>query len=283
MLDFGIEAERNGFDSVFTSDHFQPWKHTDGHAPNSLVWLGALGQRTERVLLGTSVLTPTFRYHPAVVAQAMATLACLNPGRVILGAGTGESMNEAPILSGEWPEFKDRYARLREALALIKRLWSEDFVTFEGSYYRTHNATIYDRPSERVKLYVAAGGPQMAKYAGRVGDGLIATSGKGMDLYADKLLPALKEGAEAAGRDPSTVEKMIEMKVSFDHDRDRAMADTRKWAALALTGEEKVGVEDPREMERLAAGGADQAHRRVEIARRVEARAGLDHRRLEGR
>ncbi|HEX8918529.1 MAG TPA: glucose-6-phosphate dehydrogenase (coenzyme-F420) [Chloroflexota bacterium] len=262
LLDFSVQAERHGFDSVFTSDHFQPWRHTNGHAPNSLVWLGALGQRTERVLLGTSVLTPTFRYNPAVVAQAMATLACLDPGRVILGVGTGESMNEVPIHTEPWPEFKERYARLREAIALMKQLWSQDFVTFEGMYYRTHNATIYDRPSEPVKLFVAAGGPQMAKYAGRVADGMIATSGKGMDLYAEKLLPALTEGAEGAGRDPDSIEKMIEMKVSFDTDRNRAMRDTREWAALALPSESKVGVEDPREMERLAAGVADQAHRR---------------------
>ncbi|HXG40477.1 MAG TPA: LLM class flavin-dependent oxidoreductase, partial [Candidatus Limnocylindrales bacterium] len=94
LLDFAIEAERTGFDSVFVSDHFQPWRHTDGHAPNAIAWLAAVGQRTERVLLGTSVLTPTFRYNPAVVAQAFATLACLTPGRVVLGVGTGESMNE---------------------------------------------------------------------------------------------------------------------------------------------------------------------------------------------
>jgi len=252
LLDFGVEAERSGFDSVFTSDHFQPWRHTNGHAPNSLVWLGALSQRTERVLLGTSVLTPTFRYNPAIVAQAMATLACLAPDRVILGVGTGESMNEVPVLNEEWPEFKERYARLREAITLMKQLWSEDFVTFEGTYYRTHNATIYDRPSDPTKLYVAAGGPQMAKYAGRVGAGMIATSGKGMDLYADKLLPSLKEGAEAAGRDPSTIDRMIEMKVSFDSDAHRALHDTRHWAALALTPEEKTSVKNPTDMERLA-------------------------------
>ncbi|GAC1327660.1 MAG: glucose-6-phosphate dehydrogenase (coenzyme-F420) [Chloroflexota bacterium] len=262
LLEFGIEAERRGFDSVFTSDHFQPWQHTNGHAPNSLVWLGALGQRTGRVMLGTSVLTPTFRYNPAIVAQAFATLACLNPGRVILGVGTGESMNEVPVLSAAWPEFKERYARLREAISLIQRLWSEEFVNFDGEFYQTHNATVYDRPAESVRIYVAAGGPQMARYAGRVGDGMIATSGKGMDLYAEKLLPAVREGAEEAERDHDRVDKMIEMKVSFDTDRNRAMNATKNWAALALSSEDKVGVEDPREMERLAAGVADQAHRR---------------------
>lgn len=262
LLEFGIEAERNGFDSVLVSDHFQPWRHTGGHAPSAIVYLASLGQRTERVMLGTSVLTPTFRYQPAVVAQDMATMACLNPGRTMLGVGTGESLNEVPVLGIEWPEFKERYARLREAVRLIKQLWAEDFVTFEGEYYRTKNATVYDRPRDPVPLYVAAGGAQTARYAGRVADGLITTSGKGMNLYADTILPALEEGARAAGRNPATIQKMIEMKVSYDTDRNRALADTRIWAALALPAEAKVGVEDPREMERLAATVADQAHRR---------------------
>lgn len=262
LLDFGVEAERAGFDSVFVSDHFQPWRHTDGHAPASIPWLAALGQRTERVLLGTSVLTPTFRYNPAIVAQAFATIGCLNPGRVILGLGTGESMNEIPVMNIGWPDYKERFARLREAISLIRKLWSTDFVTFEGTYYTANNATIYDRPLEPIKIYVAAGGAQTARYAGRVADGVISTSGKGMPLYADTLLPAIQEGAQAAGRDPASIEKLIEMKVSFDPDRNRALADTRIWAALALPSESKVGVEDPREMERLAEGVADQAHRR---------------------
>ena len=89
LLDFGVLAEEVGFDSCFISDHFQPWKHTDGHAPNSLVWLGALGARTRRLVMGTSVLTPTFRYHPSIIAQAFGTLGAMFPGRVILGIGTG--------------------------------------------------------------------------------------------------------------------------------------------------------------------------------------------------
>ena len=147
LLEFGVLAEQAGFDSCFVSDHFQPWKHTDGHAPNSLVWLGALGARTRRVVMGTSVLTPTFRYHPSIVAQAIATLGSMCPGRVILGLGTGEGLNEVPATGASWPEFKERFARLREAVQLIRRLWTEERVTFEGQYYRTNKATIYDRPS----------------------------------------------------------------------------------------------------------------------------------------
>ena len=251
LLEFSVEAERVGFDSVVVSDHFQPWRHKDGHAPFSFAWLAALGERTERVMLGTSVVTPTFRYHPAIVAQAMATTGCLNPGRVMLGVGTGESMNEVPVLDIEWPETPERFARLKEAIEVISRLWREEFVSYQGTYFRTRNATLYDRPAEPVRLYVAASGPAAARLAGRTADGFICTSGKGMELYRDTLLPAVRDGADKAGRDYAGIEKMIEMKVSFDPDSQRALEDCRIWAALALPGESKLGVEDPREMERL--------------------------------
>jgi coenzyme F420-dependent glucose-6-phosphate dehydrogenase len=251
LLEFTVVAEQRGFDTAAISDHFQPWRHTGGHAPFSLAWLGAAGQATSRIALGTSVLTPTFRYHPAIVAQAMGTLGTLFPGRIWLGVGTGESMNEAP-LDIEWPDTKERFARLKEAVALIQTLMTSDRVTFDGTYYRTRNATIYDRPSTPIPIYIAAAGASAARLAGRVADGLICTSGKGMELYSETLLPAVMEGARAAGRDPADVELTIEMKVSFDSDREKAREDTRHWAALALSPEEKTGVEDAVEMERLA-------------------------------
>jgi len=261
LLDLAVAAERAGFDSVWTSDHFQPWRHTDGHAPNALVWLGAASQATSRVVLGTSVLTPSFRYNPAVVAQAFATLGCLAPGRVILGVGTGESMNEVPV-GIDWPEQSERFARLKESVQLIQQLFREEFVTFDGQFFRTHNATIYDRPDKPVPVYIAASGPAAARLAGRIADGLICTSGKGPELYTETLLPALAEGAGKADRDPAGLPRMIEMKVSFDTDLGRAMEDTKVWSALALPGDKKMGVEDPREMERLAREVEDVAHKR---------------------
>jgi coenzyme F420-dependent glucose-6-phosphate dehydrogenase len=261
LLDFAITAERLGFESVWTSDHFQPWRHTDGHAPNAIAWLGAAAASTTRVLLGTSVLTPTLRYNPAVVAQAFATLGCLAPGRIILGVGTGESLNEV-VVGAQWPEQKERFHRLKESVLLMQRLFREEFVSFEGDFYRTHNATLYDRPEQPVPIYIAGAGPAAARLAGRIGDGFIATSGKAAELYTEQLLPAVAEGLEKGGRGGAAIERMIEMKVSFDTDRGRAMQDTRIWAALALPGEQKVGVEDPREMERLAKTVEDVAHRR---------------------
>ncbi|GAB1693191.1 glucose-6-phosphate dehydrogenase (coenzyme-F420) [Krasilnikovia sp. M28-CT-15] len=251
LLRYGVEAERLGFDSVFVSDHLQPWRHDGGHAPAALPWLGALAARTERVLIGTSVLTPTFRYHPAVVAHAFATLGCLAPGRVILGLGSGESLNEV-ALGTQWPDGKERFARLKEAVALIRQLWTEDRVTFEGTYYRTELATIYDKPEQPVPIYIGASGPAATRLAGRVADGFITTSGKGHGLYTDTLLPAVREGAEKAGRSVDDLDLMIEVKVSFDPDLERARNDTHFWGALALSPEEKVGVEDPIEMQRRA-------------------------------
>lgn len=261
LLDFTVDAERNGFDSAFISDHLQPWKHTDGHAPFSMAWLGAVGERTERLILGTSVLTPTLRYNPGVVAQAFGTLGLLFPGRIILGVGTGESLNEH-ALGIDWPESKERFARLRESVRLIKKLWAEDLVTFDGDYYHTRNATVYDKPEQPVPIYVAASGQQTARYAGRSADGFICTSGKGMDLYTKTLLPAVAEGEELAHKAAGSVERLLEIKVSYDHDRSRAFEDTKLWAALALPAEDKLGVEDPREMERRAKTVEDVAHRR---------------------
>ena len=132
------------------------------------------------------------------------------------------------------------------------QLWTEQDVSFEGDYYRTVGATIYDRPEQPIPVYVAAGGPVVAKYAGRAGDGFICTSGKGMDLYTDKLLPAVAEGAAAADRDPATIDRMIEIKMSYDRDPDQALENCRFWAPLSLTAEQKHSVDSATEMERLA-------------------------------
>ena len=265
LVDYGVRAERHGFEIVAVSDHFQPWRHHGGHAPNALVYLAALGERTERVTLATSVLTPTLRYQPAVIAQAFATLACLNPGRVLLGIGSGEAMNENPSMGIQWPKFKERSERLAESVALIRELWNGERVSFEGTYYRTVNATIYDRPEHPVPIYLAAGGPKAAALAGRLGDGLIVTSGKGEELY-HTLLQGMAEGASAAGREPAALAKFIEVKVSYDHDLAYAKDACQPWAALALSAEEKGGTEDPLEMERLAEGARDRAHTRFIVS-----------------
>jgi coenzyme F420-dependent glucose-6-phosphate dehydrogenase len=265
LLEYSVLAEQLGFDTVAVSDHFQPWRHRGGHAPNAIAWLGAMTQATEGAFLGTSVLTPTLRYAPAIVAQAFATLGSLAEGRVFLGVGTGEAMNETPATGGVFPGAKERRQRLAESIELIKRLWSEERVDFDGEFYKAEKATIYDRPSEPVPIYVAASGPLAAKLAGRVGDGFICTSGKRPELY-EELLGKLAEGAQQAGRDPDDIDKMIEIKVSYAPDRDEATRACRWWAALALTPEEKAGTEDPIELERLADAAAERAHTRFIVS-----------------
>ena len=281
LLGFAVEAERCGLEIVAISDHFQPWRHTGGHSPAALPWLGAAGQRTERALVGTSVLTPTLRYHPSVVAQAFATLGCLTPGRVFLGVGTGEAMNETPVTGGEFPGRKERRLRLSEAIQLIRLLWSDERVDFDGDFYRTRKATIYDRPDEPVPIFIAASGPLAAKLAGRLGEGFICTSGKDEALYHE-LLAKLAEGAEGAGRDPAAIRRMIEIKVSYDRDRELAFTNTHPWAALALKPEQKEGIDDPLEMERVADANVDQAPSRFicsddpdEVVERIAAYAAL--------
>jgi len=265
LLELSVMAERLGLDSIALSDHFQPWRHNGGHAPAALPWLGTAGACTERARIGTSVLTPTLRYQPAVIAQAFATLGCLFPGRVWLGVGTGEAMNETPVTAAEWPGAKERRRRLAEAVKLIRRLWTEERVTFEGEYYRTDRATVYDRPETPVPIYIAASGPLAAKLAGRAGDGFICTSGKPHDLYVE-LLAKVEEGARDAGRDPAALPRMIEIKVSYDRDREYAEGACGWWAALALSGDEKSGVEDPIEMERLADANRDRASSRFIVS-----------------
>jgi coenzyme F420-dependent glucose-6-phosphate dehydrogenase len=257
LVEIAVAAEHHGFESVAVSDHFQPWRHEGGHAPFSLAWMAAVGERTKTIQIGTSVMTPTFRYNPAVLAQAFATMGCLYPGRIMLGVGTGEALNE--IATGfrgageqDWPEFKERFARLRESIRLMRALWSGDRVSFEGEYYSTHDASIYDRPEGGVPVYVAAGGPVVAKYAGRAGDGFICTSGKGMELYTEKLIPAVREGADAAGRDFDAIDRMIEIKLSYEEDEAAALENTRFWSPLSLTPEQKHSITDPIEMERAA-------------------------------
>lgn len=132
LIDYSRLAEELGLETIAVSDHFQPWRHKGGHTPAVFPWLGALGEATSSAMLGTSVLTPTMRYHPSIVAQSFATLACLNPGRVFLGVGTGEALNETPATRAEWPGAKPRRMMLKEAIELIRKLWSEERVTFDG-------------------------------------------------------------------------------------------------------------------------------------------------------
>ncbi len=265
LLEVSVVAEESGFDVVGVSDHFQPWRHNGGHSPAVIPWLGAMTQVTSCVALGTSVMTPMLRYHPSIVAQSFATLNSLAPGRIFLGIGTGEAMNEVPATGAEFPAPKERRLRMAEAVELMRRLWSEERVDFEGEFYRTEKATVYDRPETPIPVFFAASGPLAAKLAGRTGDGFICTSGKPPELY-ETLLENVAAGAAEAGRDVNDIRRMIEVKVSYDHDLDHAYEACGFWAALSLSSEQKTGIEDPLEMERVADANIANAHTRFIVS-----------------
>ena len=246
-LENAVIAEKEGFDSVWTGDHFHPWVHTDARSAFAWVWLGALGQRTNHVSLGTGLTAPIIRYHPAIVAQAFATLGDMYPGRVFIGLGTGEAMNELP-LGLEWPSLRERRERLEEAVRIMRMLWTEDFCTFRGKYYRLNKANLYTKPKTPVRIYIAASGPRGAELAGRFGDGFLTLPFPD-NQYTDVLFPAMEKGAKVAGRDPSKIERLMELQMSYDEDYDKAVASARWWAPTVMPIFFKAPISDPREIE----------------------------------
>jgi coenzyme F420-dependent glucose-6-phosphate dehydrogenase len=168
-------AEESGFPYALISDHFHPWIDRQGQAP--FVWgvIGAIAVSTDTLRLGTGVTCPLLRTHPAIIAQAAATAAASMPGRFFLGVGTGENLNEH-VVAQRWPSTPERREMLEEAVALMRRLWEGELTSWEGKHYRVDNARIYTLPEETVEVVVAAGGPEAAELAGRIGDGLISTA-----------------------------------------------------------------------------------------------------------
>ena len=228
LLDLAIAAEAAGFDSIDASDHFHPWAEK-GEA--SFVWsvLGAIAARTSRITLGTGVTCPILRYHPAIVAQAAATVAALAPKRFFLGVGTGEALNEYSA-TGLWPSYNERRAQLAEAIELIRALWTGDKVTHRGEHYETHEAKLYTLPDEPIPLYISSLVPASARFAGEYGDGLITAGGEEPDTY-EEMLRNFAAGAKEAGRNASRAPRMIELAVAYTDDEDAAI-EARKtyWA-----------------------------------------------------
>jgi coenzyme F420-dependent glucose-6-phosphate dehydrogenase len=177
LVDLAARAEQVGFSFAGISDHFHPWIDKQGNSP--FVWgvLGAISQRTERLELITGVTCPTFRIHPAIVAQAAATAAALLPGRFSLGVGSGENLNEH-VLGERWPPVRERQARLEEAIEIIRLLWEGDLASHRGEHYRVENARIYSLPDEPPPILVAVAGERSVDLAARAGDGLIGTAPK---------------------------------------------------------------------------------------------------------
>lgn len=264
-------AERAGFTHVWASDHIQPWQDNEGHSMFPWLTLALVGSSTSHVSFGTGVTCPTYRYHPATVAQAFASLAILNPGRVFLGVGTGERLNEQATTNG-YGNYTERHERLAEAIALIRQLWTGSRISFSGRYFQTNSLKLYDVPATPPPIFVAAGGPKSAKLAGQFGDGWITQSG---DVTNPKLLAAFGAGAQAAGRDVATLGKRAEMFAVVGDDAVAARAATLwRFTAGAVDQPDPVDIQRAAESnptDKVLGGwtvGTD-AGRHVEAAQRV--------------
>jgi coenzyme F420-dependent glucose-6-phosphate dehydrogenase len=223
LLRQAVEAERAGFDGIGCSDHLQPWWE-GGESGQAWIWLGAAGQATEGVQLGTGVTPAGPRYHPVLIAQAWATLEEMFPGRPYLGVGSGESLNETP-LGADWPPVGEQIDRMAEALELIHALFEGKRISGRGDYFAADGAVLHTRPvARRPPIYVSAFGPQAAAVAGRLGDGIWTLADP---ESVPEILDAYRGAAEDAGREPGEV--ILQAAFSWAEDDDAALEGARVW------------------------------------------------------
>ena len=222
LLRHAVAGEEAGFDGIACSDHLQPWWEP-GHSGHAWIWLGAAAQATQRVPVGPAVTVALERYHPVLVAQGFATLEAMYPGRVFVGIGSGESLNESP-LGLDWPPPRDQLAALEEALGLVRRLWDGERVDHDGRFFKAKRAYLHTRPDRPPPLYVSAFHPGAARLAGRFGDGLWTA---GDPEVAKTTIAAYREGCEQAGREPGEI--VLEAMFSWAPDDETALEQARVW------------------------------------------------------
>ncbi len=206
--------------------------------------------KTNKIIVGTGVTPPNLRYHPAIVAQVFATLGVMFPNRVFRGVGRGEALNEGPA-GNTWPSNLERFQRLKEAIHLIKKLWTEEWVSFTGQYYWVKDSNLYTRPQRPIPLYIAGLKPQSAQLAGEEGDGFI-TNELDVESIKSKLLPAVKEGTRRSGKDYDSFEKILFIPASYDEDLQKALQSIRFWRGAMIKAFFEVDVHDPRIIEENA-------------------------------
>jgi F420-dependent hydroxymycolic acid dehydrogenase len=244
LVQLGSHASRAGFHLLATSDHLQPWQANEGHAGEAWVTMGALGAQATQSWMGTTVTCPTLRYQPAVVAQAFASLSLLYPGRVFLGVGSGEALNEQAA-TGAWPKWQERWDRLIEAIAIIRQLWTGQHVSHKGTYY-TVEAKLYDPPPRPIPLLTAANGRRSMRLAGLHGDGLITDS-----QTWKKHKSEWEGGAREAGKNPADMPVLVEQFVVVGDESDARQA-AELWRFIARAFKKYYNVADPAEIQRQA-------------------------------
>ena len=283
LLEFVYQAEKGGFTSILTSDHFHPWWHDNGFGNFTWVWLAGAAERTKKMKFTTGVTAAVYRYNPGIIAQAFASLDVLYPGRIGLGIGTGEAMNEVP-LGFDWPEAGIRLDRTKEALQIINKLWKKRYreqtptvttitntekgneknqsagdydsgenndlsVNFEGKYFRLKDARLYTPPSTNIPLYMAASGSDAIQVAARYTDGLISTS---KPNNAKETFDIFDKAALEEGKDPATLEKIAKPKISYSEDYDEAVSSCEFWRASLIENVFDLNISDPIELQEKA-------------------------------
>lgn len=252
VVDLSAYAEENGFSGVMAADHFQPWVPAQGQS--AFVWnvLSALGERT-RGDLGPGVTAPTFRWHPAMVAQASATLAAMYPGRHWLGLGSGEALNEH-VVAGYWPEAPERINRMFEAIEIINKLFTASLagkdVKHSGTFYKLESTRLWTMPEVPPEILVATAGPVTAKRTGRHADGLI-TVGAPLEKISG-LFAKFAEGAREAGKDPDAMPKVLQLHLSWAETDEQALTNAMtEWPNGGMKFP-KADIRSPFDFEQMA-------------------------------
>jgi coenzyme F420-dependent glucose-6-phosphate dehydrogenase len=263
LLKFVTEAEHGGFKACLTSDHFHPWWHDGGYGNFTWVWLATAAERTKNMEFITGVTAAVYRYNPAIIAQAFASLDVLYTGRIGLGIGTGEAMNEVPV-GFDWPSADVRLARTTEAIQIIRKLWegsnkekgeenngkNNGFIDFDGQYFIIKNAKLYTPPSsKKIPLYMAASGEEAIQTAAKYTDGLITTS---KPDNSKEIFDIFNKAAIEEGKNPDSLEKIAKPKISYSEDYDKAFKSTEFWKSSLIDNVFDLNISDPRQLEQKA-------------------------------
>jgi TAT-translocated FGD2 family F420-dependent dehydrogenase len=244
LVELGVLVEQAGFDVLTNSDHLQPWQTNEGHSGQAWLTMSAIGARTKKMWMGTTVTCPTFRYNPAVVAEAFASLDILYPGRIFLGVGSGEALNEQAA-TGIWPKWPERSERLVEATDIIRELWGGQQVEHQGKYYNV-NMRLFDPPKTKIPLLMAGNGPKAMRRVGLHADGLI-TDPKTWKEHREEF----ENGAREAGKDPSEMPVFIEQFVVVGDKKD-AETSAELWRFLPKAWKPYFNIRDPQESQQRA-------------------------------